>query len=163
VVTALLDDAGRRAEAVQSAASRDGAQLEARAASDAEALVGQAAAIARAAAQRAAALSLGAARRQGRALVLEARRRAFERLRARAVDLLDERLRRTPEGRAAAAGLADAVATRLDVPVSAVEEEPGAPFALRAGVGRRQISVGAADLVDGSMQAVLDTLTEMWR
>lgn len=163
VVAALLEDARRRAEAALSTAFRDSAQLDARAASDAEALVEEAAAIGRAAAQRAAALTLGAARRHGRALVLEARRRAFERLRARAIDLLDERLRRSPEGRAAAARLADAVAARLGVPVSTVGEEPGTPFALRAEVGRRRISVGVGDLVDGSMGTVLDTLSEIWR
>jgi cell division septum initiation protein DivIVA len=160
VADALLGSARRRADAVSAAAERDADAVLARAQEEAERLVSEARAEGAKAGERRAAADVAAARREARGTVLAAQSVALERLRQRAIEVLEQR-----GDTAAGRGLGDAL-ERL-----ARERVGGEPTVRRFGPGglsvsasseRRQVAIGPAELVDRAIQALAAEVESLW-
>lgn len=103
---------------------------------------------------------LSAARREARNMVLAARRRAFEKLRHRAVDDLARRAE-SPEGQMLSARLSELIGERLGGGAK-VKAEGGSSLELAAESGSRRASIGPGDLVDQVLSSMSAAVEEMW-
>jgi len=160
VVRAIEDDARRAAGAVADAAEEHALDVLADAAAEAAAVLDEARAQGALAAARAAATESAATRAEARSLVLGAHRRAFESLRAQALQEL-ERRRGSVEVRALAARAATTARRRVG---GRAVVHTGGPAGLDvvAQDGQRRAVVSAADLVDRQIAAMAGEVQGLW-
>jgi vacuolar-type H+-ATPase subunit E/Vma4 len=165
---ALADDAARHAAALLEAASTAAAEELAAARTEADSVLEQARAEGRSLGHRRAAAELAAARRQARQIVLGAKGRAYEALRAEVLaeltrragtDALDALAGRIREQAASLVGAAAMVGAEG---VGAPRPEGPEPFGTIAEMGSRRVVASPARLVDHVLRSAGPSLEQLW-
>jgi len=160
VVAALWVSARSRANAISEASEQGAAAELARAGAEAERILRQARLDGTAAADQTAAILIANARRQAHEVVLLARTAAYQALRTRTLDALQEQAS-TPEGRRLAELLEALVRRRVGATTLA---RPGGAGGLSAAAERdnRRASIGPEQLLDRALQALAGEVESLW-
>ena len=156
---ALIEDARRRARALIEDADDEARDTLGRAQAEAHRILAEASADGQAAAERVAARDLTRARADAQALVLAARRRAYEDVRRRSVDGLVRR-RSTPELAGLADRLGELAGARVGRGGGAGRRAPGEIAVAELG-GERAV-VRADALVDHVLADAADEVRSLW-
>jgi vacuolar-type H+-ATPase subunit E/Vma4 len=160
VADALVTEADEQAAAAAAAAEGDAAAILENAQAEAARILEQARSDGAAAGRAGAASALVATHRQARALVLGARRAAFEEVRRTALDELAARTT-SAAGRALAERLATIVRERAG-PGATVQSTTAGPLAVAATAGNRRAEVDLASLVDMALCDLADEVARLW-
>jgi len=160
VAEALTEDARRSAEAVLAAAERDARAELARANDVAQRMLAEARADGTRAASEQADLDLAVAARQARAAVLAARRAAYDALRRRALELLEQRAT-SPSGRRLGDLLEHLARARVGPSARVHRAGPGS-LDVTATSGNRRAVIGPAQLVDDALRTMADEVATLW-
>jgi len=160
VADALAADAGQHAETVRSAAERDARAELARANDVAQRMLAEARADGTRAASQQAELDLAAATRQARGTVLAAQRTAYDAVRRRALELLEQRAG-SPAGRQLGVLLEHLARARIGPPATVHRTGPGS-LGVVATSGNRRAVIGPAELVDAALDALADEVAALW-
>jgi len=160
VEEALLERGRREAEQMVDAGEADARRTVAEARAQADEMRARARAEGEAAAERAASADLLLARAEARALVLRARRTAFDSLRKGAIDELEE-CRDTPPVRLLADRLAVLARRRVGEPAIVRRSGPGGLDVSAEASGRRAV-IRLAALIDHELGAMGTKVEELW-